>query len=195
MQNILSRYHTWHLIRVILLRANSQYHSGGISAGRSPMSYIYDAWESVFPYTGPQLMNIPFEDLAKELRRRPPLIIRGQMVFKQFGLQALTFEEITVLVVNAMERGHFYMEKHCGWEGLSQSYRAVKTVKRFLGRVPRHQSYYLPTHVFKKKVTSPAQYQHLKRIVEDLETRIDQIYVDPTKGIVKADKQPPFFFR
>jgi hypothetical protein len=185
MHNVLPQYHTWHLIRVILLRANFQYHSGGISSGRCPMSYIYDAWEAVFPYDGPQLETFALNDIIKELCHRAPLMIPGQLVFMEFGLQALTFTEMTLLVVNAMARGHLYMEKHRGWEGLSESYKAVKAVREFLGAVPRQQESFLPKHIFEKKVTSCAHYPSLKRIVFDLSTRRDRIRLDSREGIVE----------
>lgn len=191
----LPSFHTWHLVHTILLRASFQYHSGGISSGRSCMSYLYDAWALAFPYTGPQLAEVSLDDLIEELQSRKPVCAAGQLVFTSFGPVALTFEKITSLVVNAMSVAHVHMKTKVDWHGLSTSFKAVEGVRTYFGDILPDLKFYLPSNLFDERVTSAAHYAPLKRIVDDLFYRRDLIIVDPYEGIQPAEKkQSPFSF-
>ncbi|MBI5126765.1 MAG: hypothetical protein HZA80_03315 [Candidatus Taylorbacteria bacterium] len=181
MEPDLKQFHTWHLIRAILLRASAQYHSAGISSGRSHASYVYDAWALTFPYSGPQLLDTPIEKLRDELLQRDPLIKNGQQVFC-FDLRGLSSAEITAVTIHCMAECHSYLSTD-GYH-LHDAVTATDTVIDFFGKVRADLAGFIPRNLEKRRRhLNPSEIPELKGLVEELNHRRDLIVIDPYKGI------------
>lgn len=178
----LKKFHTWHLIRILLLRASFQYHSAGISSGRSHAAYVYDAWALSFPYTGPQLIEVPIEDLVAELHQRSCLNATQQLIF-HFDIRTLSSVEITMVAVRCMAQCHDYLTDS-GYS-LNDAIAAVNGVISYLSTPRNDLAHYIPPKLKQGETSiNPADIVELKRIVEELERRRELITIDPYRGII-----------
>jgi hypothetical protein len=159
------------------------------------MSYLHQAWACVYGYNGKQLLEVSLEYLIEELHTRKPICATGQLVFTEFGLQALTYEELTALVVTAMSRGHVYMKEKLGWAGLRHSLKAVEAVCIYFGDCLPDLKTFLPDNTFDMAVTSPGHYPHIRAIVEELQSRT-RVILDQFEGIIACppEKKHPLFY-
>lgn len=181
MEQDLTRFHAWHLIRAILLRVSFQYHDAGISSGRSHAAYVYDAWAHTFPYTGPQLIEPPIEKLVAELLRRDPLIANRQRTF-HFGLRTLSSAEITLVTVHCLAKCHEYLATF-GYTFID-AITATKGVVDFFGQPGFDLARFIPAKLIHGQTSiTPSDVPELKALVEELEHRRDLIIIDPYVGI------------
>lgn len=175
------------------MRANYQYHSGGVSSGRCPMSYVYDAWSSTLQYKGEQLDSIETPLLMKELKERTALMSPERIAKPATDLTELDITELTELTVNAMLRGHEHMKKAQDWV-FSEAESVVRAVQQFFGKeLSAKLQQFLPEDMYEKQnVASPAHYPPLKSLVDELEARHDQFIIDQKKGLVPGKITLPF---
>ncbi len=199
---LLSRIHTWFLVDGIMWHIGARYHPAGISSGRSIMSCILDSWSLVSPTrricVGPGMVISQEwwnpDELIAELCLRPKMHGPGQIVFTKFGLQALTFEELTILTLEVMRRGTANMINYHEWHGLSNTRYWIKSLLNYFGKNSMPDKFrFLPRVMFGSEL--PQLNSHIRALIDEIESRRDRVVLSPYEGLVPAtveEKQTPF---
>ncbi len=196
---LLPRLHTWFLIDSIMWHIAERYHPAGISSRRCIMSAVLDPWSLVTPTKmtriGPGMVIVQYwwtaEELIMELGTRPKMHIPEQMVLLPRELQALTFEELTILTLEVMRRGNANLLNYHEWYGISKTLSWIKSLLNYFGKNPMQDKFrFLPRRMFGKNLSNVNPY--VKALIDELESRRDRVVLCPYEGLVPAVKQTPF---
>ncbi len=111
------------------MRANFQYHSGGISGNRHPNSLLLEGtWLLQFPYDGGQFQNVGDDEFIAELATREPFGGYSTTISNMRPLSEFDMVQVTALMAWVMQ------DFHTRLEGFTQARKAINAIAAFFQR-------------------------------------------------------------